>query len=274
MPIEIQASCYDELHLGDIGAEFEVSTRTADGVKYTPRDPGDDEPPPDMVAIKSAVSPLPGARSGQGGLMSPTSPGGMSSPPTSPKSPMSPWSVISQKTTHGTMLFRKSQTRTAVEKRSEAMQVRRGPKKRQRKHPPYRPQGSMDSVLNLTAMKVNTDKETGVTTSTRIERKSRRKFGGKGGGGGGGDDGGGGGGGGGGGAAFASGPGQYDGFQVVGESRHGLYVNALREEAKQAKASVLKDRKGFELMMAHISRAERRVKTLQTGHNLVSGISS
>ena len=68
--------------------------------------------------------------------------------PTSPKAskPKSP-------------VVRKTQAAAAAERRSEA-HVKRGPKKRQRKHPPYLPQGSMDSVLNLTAVKVKTDKDT------------------------------------------------------------------------------------------------------------------
>ena len=36
MPIEIEASCYDELDLTD--TDFMVSIRTGDGVKFTPRE--------------------------------------------------------------------------------------------------------------------------------------------------------------------------------------------------------------------------------------------
>ena len=90
MPIEIEASCYDELDLTD--TDFMVSIRTGDGVKFTPReDKIDDDRPTSPKASK-------------------------------PKSPV----------------VRKTQAAAAAERRSEA-HVKRGPKKRQRKHPPYLP---------------------------------------------------------------------------------------------------------------------------------------
>ena len=90
MPIEIEASCYDELDLTD--TDFMVSIRTGDGVKFTPReDKIDDDRPTSPKASK-------------------------------PKSPV----------------VRKTQA-AAAERRSEA-HVKRGPKKRQRKHPcPHAP---------------------------------------------------------------------------------------------------------------------------------------